>query len=357
VNYCSGACELACSRPALGPAWSPDGASIAFSLIQEEQSDLYLVGSGGSGLRPIADSPADESWPDWSPDGTRLAYSTHSETGTIMVADADGSGAQALAIPLESVWGPDWSPDGSRIAFTANDGENADIYTIQLDGSGLARITEDPAWDGNPDWSPDGSRLVFTTWRNDNGELYTARADGSDEQNLSENSALETDVATWSPDGKQILFSASGHSSSQGWLSQPLGITSVLLQSLILMGFVLRPSCAGSCPSAGWRSFGINTLMMSFMNDTFHGPGDGPGGAGGDLLFLLKPSEGRSRFYLYIFAFLVPAVAYALYFAAVAITSELTWTIHLWAGTIVLAGVAGLLLAILLAQFNREAVA
>ena len=44
-------------------------------------------------------------------------------------------------------------------------------------------------------------------------------------------------------------------------------------------------------------------------------------------------------------AFLLPALFYATYFTVLALTSGLWWTIHLWAGAIVLAGIAGWLLS------------
>jgi hypothetical protein len=135
----------------------------------------------------------------------------------------------------------------------------------------------------------------------DGSSIYLMDADGSMQTRLANMHGKILWSSAWSPDGKRILFSASGHSTDQWWLTQPLGISSVLLQSLILIGFVL-----------------------------------------------LRPAERRSRFYL--FAFTVPVIAYSFYFATVAITQGIGWTIHLWAGTVVLAGVASLLLAILLAQ-------
>jgi len=62
------------------------------------------------------------------------------------------------------------------------------------------------------------------------------------------------------------------------------------------------------------------------------------------LLWWLKPSELR-RGALRLFAFAVPVVFYVLYFAALALTGGVWWTVHLWAGAIVIAGVAGWLLS------------
>jgi hypothetical protein len=48
-----------------------------------------------------------------------------------------------------------------------------------------------------------------------------------------------------------------------------------------------------------------------------------------------------------IFAFLVPAILYGLYFAALALTGPIWWTVHMWAGAVVLAGLAGWLVSYL----------
>ena len=47
------------------------------------------------------------------------------------------------------------------------------------------------------------------------------------------------------------------------------------------------------------------------------------------------------------FATLVPLIVFALYFLAAQITVIINWTIHLWAGSIVIAGSIGFLLSLL----------
>jgi hypothetical protein len=150
-----------------------------------------------------------------------------------------------------------------------------------------------------------------------------------------------------------LVGSITGQPTAQWWLTQPLGISSILLQTSILMGFVLLAILRWRLPFGSLAFLlGANTLMMAFMEDNFFlAAAMVLAGLAGDLLYtLLRPAEGRSR--LYLFAFLFPAAEYALYFTAIEVTSELAWSIHLWSGTIVLAGAVGLLLAILLAQVN-----
>ena len=53
---------------------------------------------------------------------------------------------------------------------------------------------------------------------------------------------------------------------------------------------------------------------------------------------------GKSRVFDAVVAFLIPAIVFALYFAALMMTGGIGWTIHLWLGAIVIAGIIGLFL-------------
>jgi hypothetical protein len=67
------------------------------------------------------------------------------------------------------------------------------------------------------------------------------------------------------------------------------------------------------------------------------------------LLVLLQPGPERVAA-LRWFAFLAPASLYALYFLALQLLGGgIWWTVHLWTGAIVLAGVVGWLLSFLVA--------
>lgn len=68
-------------------------------------------------------------------------------------------------------------------------------------------------------------------------------------------------------------------------------------------------------------------------------------GAAADLLLAWwRPSIARPGAFRG-FAFAVPVIFYGLYFASLALTRGLWWTIHMWAGAIVLAGVVGWLMS------------
>ena len=108
-------------------AWSPDGASLAFSGRLEGNWDLFRVARDGSALRRLTEDPAFDDWPAWSPDGRQLAFTSYRDgelavfrTAPDEVADTGGS-APISAVRVSAGDGPAlepaWSPDGRWIVF------------------------------------------------------------------------------------------------------------------------------------------------------------------------------------------------------------------------------------------------
>jgi MFS superfamily sulfate permease-like transporter len=94
-------------------------------------------------------------------------------------------------------------------------------------------------------------------------------------------------------------------------------------------------------------------VLLSFLNDTFYLiPAAALSGLAVDAaLRRWRPrlSNGNTR-QLRLFAFGVPALVYAVYFVALALSQGISWSIHLWAGSVVLAGTVGWLLSYLVTE-------
>jgi Tol biopolymer transport system component len=108
---------------------------------------------------------------------------------------------------------PDVSPDGSKIAFTGLEGGSFRIWTMNIDGTDPQKI-EATNWQSEPRFSPDGKQLVFHQHRSSgtSRDLYVASVDGSNATFVvQDNPATKTPgSASWSPDGKRIVYAASG---------------------------------------------------------------------------------------------------------------------------------------------------
>jgi Tol biopolymer transport system component len=106
---------------------------------------------------------------------------------------------------------------GSSIAVVKADGSEAD----------MPRILTDPAMFGSyPDWSPDGQRIVFSTYPLGSFQdttkatnLYTIRPDGTELTQVTHFGENDTRASqpTWTPDGKQIIFTHIARNPSNPW--------------------------------------------------------------------------------------------------------------------------------------------
>jgi Tol biopolymer transport system component len=200
------------------PAWSPDGARIAFSSNRSPNSgldyspDLYVMNADGSGVTWLT---ADGESPAWSPDGRKLAFVKYHDYGSpsqIYVMNADGSGVTRLTNTPFSAQLPSWSPDGRKIVFAGPSSfldPDAGIYVMNADGTGVARLTSLGYF--YPAWSPDGTKIAFIVHRNSGvpGDLvgfdrmFVMNADGSGVTQITDEEGFRP---AWSPDGTKLVF-------------------------------------------------------------------------------------------------------------------------------------------------------
>ena len=215
-----------------GPAWSPNGRSIAFHSNRGGGgfggSDIYVVSASDPSdvhrLTYLTGALGGAHFANWSPDGRKVVFNSFwggVPKRDIYVIDVDGTGLTKLTqdpdplVPIDDIR-PDWSPDGSRIAFQSNrsviedpvtgsKSRNHDIFLMNPDGTGVVQLTSHAATDAAPEWSPDGKRIAFQSNRGGNDDIWVMEADGSGLVQLT-NNAVRDAKPSWSPDGKRIAF-------------------------------------------------------------------------------------------------------------------------------------------------------
>jgi hypothetical protein len=134
-----------------------------------------------------------------------------------------------------------------------------------------------------------------------------------------------------------------------------LGIAAILLQAAILMGFVLLVARRWRLP-IGVFTFvlTVNGVLMAAFRPTLGLallPCAVVGGLAADLLYATLRPTPRRLVRMRTFAFAMPVALYLSYFVNLAIVGPglygngITWSVHFWTGSIVIAGIVGWLLS------------
>jgi len=156
----------------IDPAWAPDGRSIVF--VSEASTTLHSVAPDGSNEHELASLKDIVLWPDWSPDGALIAVSAvQDDQLDIFTVSADGSTVTNLSHDPSPEFSPSWSPDGNRLAWARAPADgSARAYVVVSDRPG-SRVVElrTPADLAPPVWSPDGTRL-YSYVGNDTDGFY-----------------------------------------------------------------------------------------------------------------------------------------------------------------------------------------
>ena len=149
--------------PIISLAWSPDGASLAYVILDSNQRSRVVIQNVATGQRrTIAAASGYYSAPAFSPDGKRLAVA-HYRGGnfSISLLSVDGGGAETLTNSPGIDTEPVFSPDGKWVAFTSDRSGSPQIYRVPVGGGEAQRLTFSGSYAVSPDWSPDGKSLTY----------------------------------------------------------------------------------------------------------------------------------------------------------------------------------------------------
>ncbi len=145
------------------PTWLADGSRIAFISSRKGPFQVWVMDPNGENqVRFSRSSDLKNISPVWSPDGTFLIFAQREQPNGVpniirAPLEADGMSEFRLTPRNSPSRSPAISPDGKWLLFESwPDGENHDIYLMELDTLAVTRLTTDPAFDFDPDWHPGG---------------------------------------------------------------------------------------------------------------------------------------------------------------------------------------------------------
>ncbi|HEX6880910.1 MAG TPA: winged helix-turn-helix domain-containing protein, partial [Terriglobales bacterium] len=183
----------------VSPVWSPDGNQIAFVRFPQEiqantRCGVYVASALGGVERLLATVDCESdfnpagfgSMLSWSPDGKTLALLEKASSGitSIYLLDVNTLQMQQLTHPVSPTLGdssPSFSPDGSEVAFIRNGKEVSDVWVVSAKGGEPTRLSNlNQIFTPGVAWAPDGKSLIFGGFA-----LYRVSCSGGDVEVLS----------------------------------------------------------------------------------------------------------------------------------------------------------------------------
>ena len=210
------------------PQVSPNGKSIVFVRRQTDleankgQTDLWLVGADGAGLRRLTSHQAADSNPRWAPDGKSIWFiSSRSDSAQVWRIRIDGGEAEQVTDEPLDVGNLVVSRNGKYIAFTMDvfpDGSTPAETKDKLDEIEKAKATGrvyERIFVRHWDTWKDGRR----------SHLFVMPADEGDAVDVMRRMDADTpskpfggpEEITFTPDGMGIIFSARDVGEKEPW--------------------------------------------------------------------------------------------------------------------------------------------
>jgi eukaryotic-like serine/threonine-protein kinase len=236
------------------PRWFPDGGALVFSSEREGRQGIWKVSRFGGPPNLLLENGR---YPAISPDGKRMAFSRGLGGGYLriwVVGLDDSSRAVELTHDSDGVWdhcSPAWSPDGHLLCYS----DQRNLWTIPAAGGGARRLTATETMDTSPIWSPDGRYIYFDSDRGAGWAIWRVPANGGALQRVS----LGTGAERWpslSRDGRRLTYATTGR-----WTCTLVDRTTGHRHRLSTVPFTGEPSFS---PDGGWLAC---TLMHDDAND------------------------------------------------------------------------------------------
>ena len=195
------------------PAWTQDGSEIVFASPAKGFWSLWRMSASGGMPQRIA-GPGDAYEPSISRRGNQLAFQVSKQWDTVWRLELKDE-RHTLAPPVRLLSGrgfirrPRYSPDGKKIAFESDRMGYSDIWMCDSDGSNCSQLTALHGQTGTARWSPNGRYISFESIAQDYYQVGVVEVPDGTPHMLTTFPSVNNGAPNWSRDGEWIYFYSS----------------------------------------------------------------------------------------------------------------------------------------------------
>ncbi|MCM2251412.1 MAG: Tol-Pal system beta propeller repeat protein TolB [Ramlibacter sp.] len=196
---------LASAEPIISPAWSANGAHLAYVSFESRKPVVYVHEVASGKRRLIANFRGSNSAPAWSPDGRTLAVTLSRDGGSqLYTIDANGGEPRRLTQSSGIDTEPLYAPDGRTIYFVSDRGGAPQIYRMPAGGGNPERITFTGGYNISPTVSPDGRWLAYISRIGGAFKLQVMELGSGTVHSITDTNADES--PSFAPNGRLIVY-------------------------------------------------------------------------------------------------------------------------------------------------------
>ena len=196
---------LTSPEPIISPAWSPNGAQLAYVSFESRKPVVYAHEVASGKRRLLANFRGSNSAPAWSPDGRTLAVTLSLDGGSqLYVIDAAGGEPRRLAQSASIDTEPAYAPDGRSIYFVSDRGGSPQIYRMPASGGSAERVTFTGSYNISPAPSPDGRWLAYISRVNGAFKLHVMELASGNTTSITDTGADES--PSFAPNSRLIVY-------------------------------------------------------------------------------------------------------------------------------------------------------